>query len=973
MAPSSKTKKLTILIAVSSLFLASVSAASLSMNDDYVWLNDIGNQEEFRVEGENISETNLKLVKSDGDLNLESRIMNTSQFRSLFDSGDINLGDYKLRLEDSNGEELDSAKISVRKAKLLVTQNGTGFVDEKLGSTDKTEPLELTVGIRGSSPRETVEKESVDIESFDIDNRKASIVSESDVDTKQNEKDVDVTLYPEISEKPVENERFRILFTYEHSGSEVTVEDYFYPDVSTWRGVPVGETPAINMDYSNIESFSYNIDIFKNGNDVDPDLFAENFDLDIYELNGQGFESEGSEEDWLSVSKVDSGKGDYILELDQIPQLETGTYKFETYLVKDGERTHIDSIRVSNLLKLSGRVMDSSPSKTGVKTEMALRRGNTVIPINTGENGQYYKEIEVADGENNYDSVSMKFFDFDQSTPDAEITVNEVDFKSGEDENLAGGEESIKFDYWQDPEVSEDAIDPINMMAVKFAYPIADNGHKASMKFNPANVNTDNINVYECSNWNFPGRTCLGDWSIISDNDVSITYGNVKANFPISEPYTATDSANSTKNILMNAYLVGTSADLILTNNLDVDGPTGGRIETSGEVDVSGRISSENDNFVEGAEVDITFLEGSAEVHSLDTVETDSEGRFTASGKAPEDPGNYTVKVEASADNYNNLDTELENRFEVFIPEGVALDAESPLKVTLGQDESTTVTVENTGQTEMQDVDLTYSGMNSDFYSTSSSDFSSIESGDSRTVEVTFSLPESYGVDSYPSLDISVSAQNSEDDEFIAEETIQTQLSQPSGTDSSEEEKSSEETEETESSSSFSTQDAVNMTGEFIESQSSLNIALGMILVFLMVIAGAISKKKDQTDDRRARPQIQKPIGNSSNGSSQVKDLTGGKDEEVQTGDEEVEEKETGSEQEKHDEDDEFDSQIDEIAGAFGEEEEDSEEVEEEGVEPEETIAEELQEEEESHFACEVCGEKFDSESGRKLHESVMH
>jgi hypothetical protein len=231
-------------------------------------------------------------------------------------------------------------------------------------------------------------------------------------------------------------------------------------------------------------------------------------------------------------------------------------------------------------------------------------------------------------------------------------------------------------------------------------------------------------------------------------------------------------------------------------------------------------------------------------------------------------------------------------------------------------------------------------------------------------------------MDRYPALDIEVSAENSDGEVFTDEDSIQTQLTRSdssTGDDTETADRQSEDPEDEESGSSFSTQDAVNMTGEFIESQSSLNIALGMILVFLMVIAGAISKKKDQTDDRRARPQIQKPIGNSNNGSSQVKDLTRGKDEEVQTGDEEVEEKETGSEQEKHDEDDEFDSQIDEIAGAFGEEEEDSEEVEEQEPEPEETIAEELQEEEESHFACEVCGEKFDSESGRKLHESVMH
>lgn len=973
MARYSKTSKFLVLAGTLSLLFASVSAAGLDVQDGYVWLNDLDNREEIRIDEPNSSDMTVELENE--NVNFQSPIINSTQFRDRYDNGDISdLGDYTVVLRDGDGDEIDRKEIKIRELRFDITRNGTGFVNEKLGAGE-TNPLELSVGIRGASPRETVEKESIDIGNFNIDNRKASIVSESDVDTKQDQQDVDVTIYPEISEKPVEGERFRLVFSYSFDGSSLSVENFFYPKINTWKAQPV-ESPPHNLDYSDIESFSYTVDIYENGNDVSPDLYEENFDLDIRELGGSNFEPDNQDGSWLSVTRIDGGDADYLLELDRIPQLETGTYEFETYLENEGERTKIDTVRVSNLLKLSGRVMDSQ--NRGVKTSMTLNRDNRVIPIETGGNGQYYKEIEVPGGDNLYDSVGMSFFDLGQSTSDADVNVNDVNFEAGENENLAGGQESIKFQYWQDPEVEEDAIDPINMMAVKFAYPIAEDGHSAKMKFNPSGIDVNDLNVYECSNWNFLGTECLGDWNKISNNDVSITYGNFKANFPIDNPYQASDSSNETKNILMNAYLVGTSADLIMNGRPSVSGTNNGRIETGGEVDISGVISSENDNAVEGAEVDLSFYKGSEEVHSFDKTETDASGRFSIKGNAPSEPGNYSLKVEASADNYDSLERKFDNRFETFIAEGIdlksdALGRDETFEVTLGENVSTTLTVKNTGQTEMQDVDLTFSGMGTDFYSVSDSRFSSIQSGESRDVEVTFSLPESYGIDNYPALDIQVSAENDEGKEFKDDDSIQTQLTYSSSTQNSENETADRQSEDPdgadESSSSFSPSEAVEMTGDFIESQSSLNIALGMILVFLMVIAGAVSKKKDQADDRRGRPQVQNPINSSGDGSGNVKDLTGndGGNNESQNNEDRQEDQEVDSE------DDEVDSQIDEIAGAFEEGEDGNVQEEQPDEEDEETIAEELKEEEDSHFACEVCGEKFDSESGRSLHEDVMH
>jgi len=99
------------------------------------------------------------------------------------------------------------------------------------------------------------------------------------------------------------------------------------------------------------------------------------------------------------------------------------------------------------------------------------------------------------------------------------------------------------------------------MMAVKFAYPLADDGHRVRMKFDPTDVNTDNLKVYECSQWNFEGRSCLGDWEVV--DDFSINYQGWRANFHIDNPYRAEDTDNGDQNILMNAYILLVLAQIL--------------------------------------------------------------------------------------------------------------------------------------------------------------------------------------------------------------------------------------------------------------------------------------------------------------------------------------------------------------------------------------------------------------------------
>jgi len=981
MAPDSQTKKIFLVLLGFTLLLSTASAAGLDLEDGTVWLNDDNKDKvEATISGSN--EANLT-INSPNINETTVRLGNGTVKNSDFPKN-VQVGKYTLKLYDNSSEVADITEISLKELSVEIKNDGTGYVTKKLGNPPNTDALKLDMVVKAKE-NEKVEKESITREEFNIISREARFTDNKDVNAVQGGtegKTSKVTLNPKIVEAHPQEEELVLLVEYAHEGSTVTVRKRFNPKVYSVQGVPVGDTPPILMEYDDIDEFAYNVNILEDGQDTNPKLYSEDFDLKIE--NKETGDEFGENEKWLEVKQIDGDNGDYRLTLGSIPQLDTGVYTFTTR-VEDpatGEFTTIDSIRVRNGLKLSGRVVDSR--NRGIQTKMTLTRGDTVIPINTGSDGTYYKEIETAEGENTYDSVVMKFFDRGLSSSDSQITVNSVDFAAGEGENLAGDSESIKFQYWDQPIVEKKAINPINMMATKFAYPMAENGHKASMKFNPENVNTDNLKVFECSSWNFEGRACLGEWTEIDEEDVTVNYQSMRANFPIDNPYLAQDTGDGDQNILMNAYIIGTSADLVLNGGLSISGPEGGKVATGSKIEVEGNINSENENAVEGANVEIAFYQGDREIDSLDTAQTDITGRFVAKGAAPAEPGNYSVRVTADKENYNIMEKKFDNRFETVIEEGIAVKTGSTVEISPGEDATSEVTVQNTGQTDMEDVSFSFEGLDSQYYSVSEASFDEIPAGEERTTEVTVSLPSDYcdgGCGDWPTLDISATATNPDGEEFEADaETLQVQISRTTSgqSDSEETGQQTSETEETNNSGSSFTQsvsELENATGEFLASQTSLNMALGLIMVFMMVLAGAVKKQdgnngsrgstsRGDRDGRGGRPRVQKPnVG----GSSEVKQVEPEGDE-VDTVVEQIE-------SDDHD----VDSQIDSIAGSVVAENRDDTKVVEvddkhQNLEDKSESQKDLEAEEidgEKKFVCEETGEEFDTKAALKLHRQL--
>jgi|GEM_PF-1170426 hypothetical protein len=985
MVTDSQTKKLFLILLGFTLFLTSVSAAQLSLEDDAVWMND-EETIEANITGNDVGR--LDIANKSGDSDPETLLdkNGTVDSRDILDAVGERKGNYVLKLYNNNSEDpVDTRDIFVKELQFSIDNNGTGYVNKKLGQMPYTEPLKLTLGVNAYN-NEEIDKEDINRDNFQITSREAEFTDPTDVNSVQtgtNGKKVEVTLSPLVVEAHPQDEKLNLKFTYSHQGSSVSVERRFNPKIFERRGEPV-TSPSSQLYANEISKYDYTVNVFENGEDTNPSLWEEDYDLKVVELdNGEVVDEILEDEKWLSVQQVEEGDGDQRLTLNAIPQLETGTYRLITRLKQPDtdEYSIVDSIRVRNGLKLSGRVVDSQ--NRGVRTEMNLDREGTVIPINTAGDGTYYKEIDASGSDSSY-GVKMNFFDRGMSSSDAEVSVREVDFAEKNGENLAGDSESIKFQYWDNPPVEQKAIKPINMMAVKFAYPLADDGHRVRMKFDPTDVNTDNLKVYECSQWNFEGRSCLGDWEVV--DDFSINYQGWRANFHIDNPYRAEDTDNGDQNILMNAYIVGTSADLVLNGGLSISGPEDGTVATGSQIEVRGNINSENENAVEGADVEVSFHQGDTEISSLDTVQTDVTGGFSSTGKAPEEPGNYSVKVTADKENYNMMEKKFDNRFETVIEEGIAVRTGSTIQLSPGEDTTAEITVQNTGQTTMEDVSLSFEGMDSQYYSVSDVSFDEVLAGEEATSELTVSLPSDYcdgGCGDWPSLDVSAMATNPDGEEFEAEtETLQVQISRTVGSQNGSEQTDSEqsvsETEQTNGSESRFTEsvsDLENATGEFLASQSSLNMALGLIMVFMMVLAGAV-KKQDEGGSRTTgsrgdrggrggRPRVQKP----NVGGSNVEQVNPDKDSEK----EETDEVDTVLEQIESDEHD-VDSQIDAIAGSVvAEEQEDTKVIDVDDGDHQETVEQNTEEPTGSNekFVCEETGEEFDTKAALKLHRQI--
>ncbi|MFB6144099.1 MAG: hypothetical protein ABEJ98_02190 [Candidatus Nanohaloarchaea archaeon] len=955
MLPAAKKSGIGLLLLA--LTVSTAAAASLDVRDGEVWLNQVDQQKvELTYDcGANASIVNLTLAGTEIGVS--------------GDNGSVTTAEIPSGLKESSGKQLvlrcqGSGSVFNRTAELdlryldVSTSGGEGFVGTVLGKRRFT-----------SAPTVTFNDSSDGVDRVQSNTRfepgsDLEIVTEGVQSWKNENSQTVVRIFTRVEEGyPVQ--RDRSVFRFEHRGQWFKIP--FSMNIHPWRA-DILEGPSSKLEYKNLqERYVYELDVEYDGTDSSKtgnSLGADNFYLTIEKKNEDGvyepFHSNGKTYskldggDWFDVS-VPKGAANYRISLSKTPDLPLGKYRFKLGVKYDGGSFLVDQIKVDRALELSGRVTDGQ--KSGVLTEFTLRQSDGgQISFRTDNSGFYSQERHQASFD--ISSAVMDFF-YNRPGRDARVKVGNPDF-TGE----STGGEAVRFQYWGSPNVNIRGVKPANMMAVKFAYHIK-GGAKARMKFDTGELNPSKLKVYECTNWNFDSGFCRADWSKVNPNRVSINYRQDTVQVRNLELHhvPANLTGGEAKNLLLNAYVVGKNQAMKLENGIAISGPENGRAPVGKQIKVSGRLLSENGKPVESANVTVKFLDSLGVVETFSGT-TDASGQFSISGEAPENPGNFTVAVEAEHRIFQDFSVNYANRFETYVKESVSIQlppeiSSTGFAIAEGEKRSFDFKVKNTGQREAEILSVEAKGMNEDFLTLKGESMGTLKPGESSSATVSIDLPRSYcgSCSDWPSFEIVVNAR-SNGESLKTSEKVQTQVSAASASTGNSSQSSTSGVSENRSGGGmkFNTPDLAEATGEFLASQSSVNIALALIMLFTMVLAGAVKKNRDGGSDRRMRSGR---MGDGSRPSVQKPELSSDDDDEVDSKIEEM------ADRMKQD-------QVDELAESVKE----SEEVEEEDREGETGDGSDSsgeKGEENSSTECSVCGEEFDTETARKLHEQAIH
>ena len=690
----------------------------------------------------------------------------------------------------------------------------------------------------------------------------------------------------------------------EKNGDGFVINDKVDVTVSNWKVSGLEYSPGKVISADSLAEFSVTADISYQGEPLE-DEFQEVVDSDFI-LDGLGDKSQAT----LQIEKMD-GESRYRISIEKAPQIEEiGTYNPRIVMQKDGDRVEIADFTVEKKFDFSGTVRDVS--SRSVSTEFRIAGNGSYMDFSASD-GSYSKRL------------SPGRYQMEIGFPETSLNLEGVKLE----EEFNG---NINYQYYSEPSENIDikGIKPINMMSVSFGYPFSSGS--VSMSYDPSKADDPTeVRIYECNTWNFGRESCSGEWSEVGEDDINRVPTVWDARFPVN-PRETDEFDSGTEKILTNAYVVGTNSQLSFSRV-----QIGSYSKKVGEsLEVEGRIVEEQGNAVEDVEVTGALTSGASELES--TAETDSEGVFSMSF-SPGQQGNYSLSLEASKGQYDTDSAEVDTEIEFFREADLSLSTGS-LQVAPGENATSTVSVENTGQKKVEQIGLSVSGPDASWYSLENREVGSLEPGESFTTDLTILLPSDYcegGCDSYPSFNFEVEGVSGSENLYDAS-SLQTQIDyQPEGQESDESEQ-----QDGLISGDFSEFTPTGMASA-LEQQSALNIALGLITVFALVLAGAVRKKKSGGDDRRERLEsMQKGSLNQAVQPTEFEEV----DTDVET-------------------DQDFgETEIEDIGDELEPDED---------IMDEEVVDGESGEESSEEPVCDVCGEEFDTMSALKLHRQALH
>ncbi|MFB6180619.1 MAG: hypothetical protein ABEJ93_01960 [Candidatus Nanohalobium sp.] len=828
----------------------------------------------------------------------------------------------------NNSIATDTASLNVKEFEVSYGDDAKGFFGSKLRPGEFSTPVRIE--------RLRVRPENVGFNDISTDVE----FSAPGPDVKIGEEGWDLAtkkVFPTVgTDFSPSQQSFRLKATYEGGEEEVSVTRNVPVDIYSYRPEILKDPMGRKIGYEDLEDFQYTFNL-KKGSGVTSEVYEGDFRLDIVNVDGGTFKQD------LKIFKAvePEGDGEYRLTLKRIPELNVGErYRFRTYIKNEAGKTPIDTVRVVRELQFSGIIRDSTGAP--VRTEIYLKRNDGEnIPVKTGGDGTYSTTISDRD----FDTVNLKFFDRGRNYPDSRFRIQKATL--GENPDLGFSSEAIRYQYWEKPVVDIKGLNTVNMMAAKFSHDIS-GSTSAFMKFNPQTVNPEDLKVYECSSWNFQGRKCMSSWRPMDQGDVSVNYATWEVylqNLNLHEiPEEVT--GNSNKSILMNAYAVGTTSELRLAGETPVT-VSKQKLAANSEIEISGKVVDGKGQSVENADIEVELRKDGESFRTFN-ASSGPKGGFTASGLTPSKSGRYKVEITVRKDDYRTYTTESSKSVQVFYEKGMQISSTGSPSLGLGKDSEISFKVSNTGQKEIENLEASISGIKKKYYSKSSVPEVISADGGEGTLLIDVSLPEDYcpaPCPNPPVIDVEVSGESGSE-EVKASTTLYTKINhQDQQTKDSQSE--SRETGETEQRKKVNSTNSTGLgipsmgsvTGDFLKRQSSVNIALGLIMIFTLILAVAVRRKKDNGDDRRGGRGRGRPVSGQ-----------GGRVEKPQVSPQSQEsEPETTAAVQKDQEEEKQSS----------ESEEDSEGL------------ERFYDEEKDEYVCGECGEGFDTGEGLEMHREI--
>lgn len=226
------------------------------------------------------------------------------------------------------------------------------------------------------------------------------------------------------------------------------------------------------------------------------------------------------------------------------------------------------------------------------------------------------------------------------------------------------------------------------------------------IKYDASKVgNEEDLHIYTCENWNFDGRVCSSGWKEITgrtdegSNIVEISTDHFSA-FIIAEEEGMMIEASINKE----EYFMGEDIDLL------------------------GTVRTEGGTNIPDASVKIEMGADSR------VLKTNSQGVFSAKLYAPMEIGEFDISLESNLSLTEKLEETLD--FSTYAKDELSLLLPLEAEISSGEENHVTLTVLNSGQSDLNNLTVSVSGVPEEWLDYSPVSFSSLESGDSENIDI---------------------------------------------------------------------------------------------------------------------------------------------------------------------------------------------------------------------------------------------